>query len=1163
MKEPCARRINPVLAAFAACLVALLGCAGADTESAPQAGNAVPPSPFEDRPIPTPPTCEDSDGDGYGRNCAQGNDCDDNNPLVGTTCDACLRPNAGCACVEGSAALPCNLATGTTATGPEGICRLGQRACRDGRWSLCEPFALGASQVVGTVTPCWGQCDPTCNHVVDCYEQTDTLPTGTQYAVIGSLPAAPFCPSGVGAGGVTSECVISADRTYVRGPSPLSWTDACTTPGASLWLTLSDDGVVPVNIPFTFQFYGIPYGMVNVSANGLLSFSSSSVTWNNTILPTANVPNSVFAFWDDLIQRTGVCTVTTGTAPNRRFITQWNNATFFGSLDLTANLTFEAVLSEQTQTIDLLYQTMTGEGLRSSGSSATIGIQEGAGAGFDLVAFNTPRAIRSGDAFRWTPQSSTTRCSTATWKRVFEAACPNPRPETVGTWGIFNYTSLVPNGSSIAWQLRAANTQAGLATAPVIRLPDAPRSTGTTPNTTSLDLGVILHASAPALARARFIELTAVLEPNAVRTTPPTLGSVEVQFNCIPNEYPFACRPGSPCYTVGVCRRGQVSCTMANVPVCLDAGALPAGTPCGVNQVCNSAGMCVSCDEGSVCSTGNACQLGRVSCATGSAVCTVESNRVAGTVCGFGTGNYTRDLSPFGWFDACNAPGAEVLLPSNTDGTASVTLPFGFRYYGTTYTSAGISVNGMLGFPSVNNQWVNSSIPAMGMGDAIMPFWDDLQTRSTGICRATLGDAPERIHIIQWANLDIQNRGSSGIIGASLNFEVVLEEATQAFSMIYGAMSGDARVSGSSATIGIQRANGTQYDQLSYNTAGAVTPSDAIRWVPPASAICDGNGMCRNCTTSETCNGLDDNCNALVDDGIPDISCGVGACRVTVPGCVRGAVPTCTPGAPTTEVCNGVDDNCNTIVDDNCVGQIYCPSDRTMFAGDSISLTATTMGTITNRSWSIVSGPTGGAAVARWSPNPPTSLTESFTPIIVGVYRIRVSGRDGFGGTQSCEFNVTALPRGLRVELTWDGTGDVDLHLHNSDNTRWFNGDDCFYSNMHTDFNAWLDVDNVVSDGPENIRIDSPPTTGVYTIGIHNYARGAGRVATVKVYCGTTGGITPNAVYTSTALAGNDVGNCTNNTFWKVARVAFRADGGCDLTPINTYSTSNARCMAF
>lgn len=46
--------------------------------------------------------------------------------------------------------------------------------------------------------------------------------------------------------------------------------------------------------------------------------------------------------------------------------------------------------------------------------------------------------------------------------------------------------------------------------------------------------------------------------------------------------------------------------------------------------------------------------------------------------------------------------------------------------------------------------------------------------------------------------------------------------------------------------------------------------------------------------TTEVCNGLDDNCNGLIDEG--------GVCLVCV---------------PVAEVCNGLDDNCNTTVDDN------------------------------------------------------------------------------------------------------------------------------------------------------------------------------------------------------------------------------------------------------
>ncbi|APR82617.1 Type IV fimbrial biogenesis protein PilY1 [Minicystis rosea] len=65
----------------------------------------------------------------------------------------------------------------------------------------------------------------------------------------------------------------------------------------------------------------------------------------------------------------------------------------------------------------------------------------------------------------------------------------------------------------------------------------------------------------------------------------------------------------------------------------------------------------------------------------------------------------------------------------------------------------------------------------------------------------------------------------------------------------------------------------------------------------------------------ETCNGLDDDGNGIIDD-VPPMTCGVGACRVEVPGCVDGRPSTCTPRAPSPEVCNGVDDDCNGAIDD-------------------------------------------------------------------------------------------------------------------------------------------------------------------------------------------------------------------------------------------------------
>jgi Putative metal-binding motif len=66
----------------------------------------------------------------------------------------------------------------------------------------------------------------------------------------------------------------------------------------------------------------------------------------------------------------------------------------------------------------------------------------------------------------------------------------------------------------------------------------------------------------------------------------------------------------------------------------------------------------------------------------------------------------------------------------------------------------------------------------------------------------------------------------------------------------------------------------------------------------------------------EVCNGLDEDCDGLIDDGFADISCGVGECRRTVPGCVNGAVNTCAAGSPSTEVCDGKDNDCNGQGDD-------------------------------------------------------------------------------------------------------------------------------------------------------------------------------------------------------------------------------------------------------
>ncbi|MDI7267166.1 MAG: MopE-related protein, partial [Myxococcota bacterium] len=69
----------------------------------------------------------------------------------------------------------------------------------------------------------------------------------------------------------------------------------------------------------------------------------------------------------------------------------------------------------------------------------------------------------------------------------------------------------------------------------------------------------------------------------------------------------------------------------------------------------------------------------------------------------------------------------------------------------------------------------------------------------------------------------------------------------------------------------------------------------------------------------ERCNGVDDDCDDETDEGFPPLTCGVGACARSAPGCADGRTGVCTPGDPGTEVCdNGIDEDCDGTPDDGC-----------------------------------------------------------------------------------------------------------------------------------------------------------------------------------------------------------------------------------------------------
>ncbi|MBK8254918.1 MAG: hypothetical protein IPK82_19950 [Polyangiaceae bacterium] len=68
--------------------------------------------------------------------------------------------------------------------------------------------------------------------------------------------------------------------------------------------------------------------------------------------------------------------------------------------------------------------------------------------------------------------------------------------------------------------------------------------------------------------------------------------------------------------------------------------------------------------------------------------------------------------------------------------------------------------------------------------------------------------------------------------------------------------------------------------------------------------------------SAEACNLQDDDCNGAADD-MGQATCGVGACAVTVEKCLNGQEQACVPNQPTLEICDGVDNNCNQLIDES------------------------------------------------------------------------------------------------------------------------------------------------------------------------------------------------------------------------------------------------------
>ncbi len=362
---------------------------------------------------------------------------------------------------------------------------------------------------------------------------------------------------------------------------------------------------------------------------------------------------------------------------------------------------------------------------------------------------------------------------------------------------------------------------------------------------------------------------------------------------------------------------------------------------------------------------------------------------------------------------------------------------------------------------------------------------------------------------------------------------------------------------------------------------------------------------------------FDEDCDGLVDEGCgcrqAEKACytgdprdldAAGACRAGVQSCQLEFYGPCEGQVlPTAEICNGLDDDCDGVTDEgtgcaNGAPEALCPPDQ---SGSPLALYPLEGGyadpdgdPMARATWTLRSAPAG----ATGRPMPADALRSEFFADLQGEYLLELEVEDTQGQIGRCTTRVIAETSddGLRIELVWNAgasgdDSDVDLHLKRGANGAWHDdaddGDDChwrncsvcsnegvgggeagcraYLSDLNRDPNrsvppqvTWtpplgeddprLDLDDVQGQGPENINVRRP-SPGTYRVGVHYWDDdGFGdSTVTLRIFCGDA----LARAYDPTTLRAAGRNGDDNTEFWEVADVTWRADGTCAVTDLN------------
>jgi hypothetical protein len=658
-----------------------------------------------------------------------------------------------------------------------------------------------------------------------------------------------------GSGGPDAFGYRWVDSDSIGGGVSYNWVEISSvgTP-VTAWSGGTDDGSYSTTLPWSFPFYGNSYTNLFFTTNGWIGFNTPSTQYTNVGVPNNAEPNNaVYAWWDDLdaVGTSGDRTVYFyNDLANSRYIVEWNNVRYLSAT--TDTLKFQAILRPNGEIL-LQYNRMLSP---SNLTTATIGIENADGSTGLQIVYNAAY-IHSSLAVRFYLPDAPWLSENPSFGRINPGA-------TQDITVTFDATSLLTgttyNGRIIldlthpdvtGSILVPASLKVNPASGPVIILSKT---------------SIVFPATEIGASR---LDSLAVRNGGSTTLSLPSITSTNSHFTVSPSNASIGSgdsvrvrvtySAGSPAHN----DTGRVI-ILSNDPLTPRTDIILSGSSIGVAHMVAlpdtfyynlPAGPDTTRTTFKVFNTGTDTLRYQINESNTSTldVATIERSKTQQRVLSHGKGapNSTPgeggtdsqggpDVFGYRWIDS-DEPGGPTYnwvdisgvgmpitgwAPTADDGIVTVSLPWSFSFYGSSYTNVTVCTNGWVSFVSTTTEYSNTAIPTTATPNgAIYAIWDDLDLRTSGTVHYYNDTANQRF-IIQYTGVPFYSGAGTA------TFQIILHQngtiRTQ-YSSIVGQLT--------SSTIGIENQSGTVALQVVYNASylhdnlAILFTGDVIPWM--------------------------------------------------------------------------------------------------------------------------------------------------------------------------------------------------------------------------------------------------------------------------------------------------------------------------------------------